>query len=219
MQNRALVFLALALSILPTLAITLSYFISAREGFVPWCVPFWDSCTSISATGREGLAFFFFKSTMIPIALLYLWYWRASNKLLNDLGARGRLIARLGLLASVALLCYVLALGAVGDNFRVTRRVGVILYFTLTYFCQLQIVYQFRRLTLPLSGAHWQMGLLLVILVLGVTTLIWDAALPHYDRVEDAFEWNIALLLHINFLLAAVGWAKLSYDPAEIRRE
>lgn len=46
----------------------------------------------------------------------------------------------------------------------------------------------------------------LFILGIGVLTLFLDALLPNYDDYEDAFEWSIALLLHINSLLAAWDW-------------
>lgn len=66
---------AVLLFILPTLAININYLIAAFEGHVPWCNPYWDSCTSISATGRQGTAFLFFKGTMLPLAFLYWYYW------------------------------------------------------------------------------------------------------------------------------------------------
>lgn len=71
---------SLVLGILPIVAINASYLIAAWEGAVPWCVPYWESCTSISATSREGFAFFFFRATMIPVVLLTMWYWIFQNK-------------------------------------------------------------------------------------------------------------------------------------------
>ena len=206
MLSRKLSLVSLVLGILPIVAINASYLIAAWEGAVPWCVPYWDSCTSISATGREGFAFFFFKATMIPVALLAIWYWILAREKLADFGYRGAAIPALGIIAAVALLCYTLALGAIGDSFQLTRRIGIIIYFTFTYLSQLQLVYQFSRLDIPEQSSLWQLLLCLVILVLGILTLVLDGLLDNYDDYEDGFEWVLALLLHCNFLIGYWSW-------------
>lgn len=203
-------FLALLLAVLPTIAIHLNYLIAASEGSVPWCVPYWQSCTSISATGRSGLAFYFFKATMLPIAVLYWLYWRAAQHRLAGQGYGGNAIVTLGGIAVVALVAYVLALGAVGDSFQLTRRIGIIFFFTFTYLCQLLILWQLNRLAIADPGRNLQLGLLLLILAIGLITVILDMVMADYGAIEDAFEWVIALLLHGNFLLAAWGWRATS---------
>ena len=45
--------LALITGLLPLVCVHTTYLIAASHGHVPWCVPYWDSCTSISATGRQ----------------------------------------------------------------------------------------------------------------------------------------------------------------------
>jgi hypothetical protein len=205
---------ALLLATVPTLAINLNYLIAASEASVPWCVPYWDSCTSISATGRHGLAYYFFKLTMLPVAAIYWLYWQDVQRSLEKHGYAGKHIFLLGRVAVIALLAYVLALGAAGDSLQLTRRIGIIFYFTFTYLCQLLVLYQSRRLALPAGNSSRQAALLLLILCIGVLTLILDSLMQDYDRVEDAFEWNIALLLHGNFLLAAIYWRQLDDKPA-----
>lgn len=201
---------AALLFVLPTLAININYLIAASEGYVPWCNPYWDSCTSISATGRQGTAFFFFKATMLPLALLYLYYWYYCSRQLWHYGYKRNTIRNLGFFAVAALVLYTISLGALGDNFRLARRIGIIFYFTLTYLCQLLITYRLMVLKQLEPSQHWQQGLSLLILSIGVLTLFLDALLPNYDDYEDAFEWSIALLMHINFLLAAWGWKNLN---------
>ena len=173
---------------------------------MPWCNPYWDSCTSISATGREGTAFYFFKATMLPMAFLYMLYWKLSNETLGVFGHRGKSIQTLGLISGVALICYILALGAVGDNFQLTRRIGVILYFTFTFLCQLLLVYRTGTLKIPDSTRRWQLLMCAFILAVGVLTLLLDQVLDNYDDYEDAFEWVIAVMIHLNFLIASWGW-------------
>lgn len=198
--------LAVLLAVLPTLFIHSNYLIAAAEGGVPWCNPYWDSCTSISATGRSGIAFYFFKATMLPVAAVYWLYWINCNRILHLLGDYKQLIRYLGTTAVLALLVYVLALGAVGDAFQLSRRIGIILYFTLTYLCQLLIASKLIRVFPHVPALRLQQGLLGLILLVGLLTLALDGLMNDYDSVEDSFEWIIALLLHANFLVAAVFW-------------
>ena len=102
MLGRNISRVSLVLGILPIVAINASYLIAAWEGAVPWCVPYWESCTSISAIVREGFAFFFFKATMIPVALLTIWYWILAQAKLADFGYRGNAIPALGIIAALA---------------------------------------------------------------------------------------------------------------------
>ena len=43
-------------------------------------------------------------------------------------------------------------------------------------------------------------------LSIGVTTLVLDAVIDNYDDYEDAFEWILALLVHLYFLVIVVTW-------------
>ncbi|MEQ8952773.1 MAG: hypothetical protein RL120_01475, partial [Gammaproteobacteria bacterium] len=202
--------LALLLGIVPAIVINLNYLIAASEGIVPWCVPYWEGCTSISATGREGTAFYFFKASMAPLAFIYAWYWLTVTACLRTIGYSGRGISVLGIIASLALLIYTLVLGAGGDYFQLTRRIGIIFYFTLVYLCQLLVVYRLGRGAVSDPSRHWQLALLTLVLLLGLLSLLLDAVLDHYDDYEDSFEWTLALLLHGNFLLGAWGWRNLA---------
>lgn len=211
MQAFRLHHLAIFIGVFPVLAININYLIAATEGFVPWCVPYWDSCTSISATGRQGTAYYFFKLTMLPAALFYLWYWAEVKRLLHTQGYQGRAVPLSGQLGAVAMMLYTVALGAVGDQFQLIRRIGIILFFTLTYLSQLLVIYRLGKLQIDHPSRDWQLWLCSLILLIGLATLLLDVNMENYDDIEDAFEWNIALLLHINFLLAAIGWKHI--DP------
>ena len=50
MQPRILVII---LTLLPLLACNGAYLLSAYEGFIPWCIPYIDGCTTISRAARS----------------------------------------------------------------------------------------------------------------------------------------------------------------------
>ena len=52
-------------------------------------------------------------------------------------------------------------------------------------------------------------GLLLLLGLLTVALDAWDEAF--YESVEDAFEWNLSLLLQSNFLLGYFVWRQAGW--------
>jgi hypothetical protein len=202
--------LALAAALTPLVTIHVTFVVSVFEGYVSWCIPYWDSCTSISRTGRNGTSYFIFKGAMLPAATLGILFWYLNSRWLYQLGAnsRGRFwIPWLGLVACVALAAYTLALGHSGDGFNLVRRTGVVLYFSLTYIAQLLISaalighprwYQSGRRLL------WLCGLALTV---GIVSVILTALVPQiYSQLDDAFEWVLALLINLHAIWIAVLW-------------
>ena len=72
-------FLPLLTALLPALAINFCYLLAASQGHVPWCIPYLEGCTSISATGRQAPESYLFRALIIPTAVLLVFYWRLSH--------------------------------------------------------------------------------------------------------------------------------------------
>ena len=125
--------LALLSAVVPFLAVQLSYLLSASTGYVDWCFPYIDSCTSISATGRKPPASYLFRATMLPSAVVMMAYWWLNHAWMASLQReRGQLrpwsnrwMLILGIVACVGLIMYVTVLGERGEAWRTQRRVGV----------------------------------------------------------------------------------------------
>ncbi len=210
--------LALATGLWPIIWIHATYLLAAAEGHVPWCFPYIDSCTSISATGRHGLAWWLFKATMLPYAVLLLLFWRAMADELIQLGdhrAAAAWIRGMGTVAAIFLVVYTVALGAVGDFFQLQRRIGIILYFSMTAFSQLLFTWRLGRLGIPDGTRTWHLGICYGFLSIGVFSLILDASIPNYDDYEDAFEWVLALIMHGYFLVMVVTLGQDSFADAK----
>jgi uncharacterized membrane protein YhdT len=216
---------ALLAALLPFLAVHLAYLAAAAAGDVPWCLPYIDSCTSISATGREPPASFLFRALMLPSAVIMMAYWWFNHAWLAALGrqhgryraAGNHAMLALGLLACTGLVLYVAVLGEAGDVWRAQRRAGTVLFFSFTFLAQLLLVAQLRHLAPQLPGVpRWLPAAMLlvcvILLALGVLTVVldvWDGA--WYDTIEDAFEWVLALLLQGNFLLGYLLWRRAGW--------
>lgn len=207
--------LAFAAALIPLLTIHLTFAVSVMEGHVSWCVPYWDSCTSISRTGRHGTAYFIFKGTMLPAALLGILFWWLNGLWLRQLGVQARRVAWipwLGFIACAALAFYTLALGHAGDGFNLTRRIGVVLYFSFTYLCQLLVS------ACLLNHPRWHasglrlLRLCQLTLAVGILSVILTAVVPDwYSQKDDAFEWVLALLINLHALWLALLWRRSGF--------
>ncbi|GAB5413902.1 MAG: hypothetical protein Cons2KO_15050 [Congregibacter sp.] len=181
------------------------------------CFPYIDSCTSISATGRHPPASFVFKGGMLVSAGLIAVFWWMHAHCLRSIGIAGAkpaVMQWLGWLAVVGLILYVTVLGEVGDWWRTQRRIGTILFFSFTFLAQLLLASMFRQSGEQLGAIGEITGrrmlriaqLMLAIGLISVGIQAVDDTL--HDRVEDAVEWQLALLLQINFLLCALFWRR-----------
>lgn len=202
-------FVALMTGLLPIIAIHTTYLVSAIQGHVPWCFPYFESCTSISATGRHGAAYYIFKGTMIPAAVLLMLYWYLTAHWLRQIGdsrGAGRAIFVIGSIGAIFLIVYTVALGAAGDDMRLQRRIGIIFYFTLTYLSQLLLVWRIGLIRPHEPTRAILYALCATALIIGLTTIGLDLSISNYDDYEDAFEWILALLVHIYFLVSVYTW-------------
>lgn len=215
----------MAAAVLPFLAVHLTYLLAAGYGQVDWCLPYVDSCTSISATGRQPPASYLFRATMLPAAVVLMAYWWLNHGWLGTLcsqaGMDGNIRLRwmlvLGLIAGLGLILYVTVLGEAGDWWARQRRAGVVLFFGFSYLAQLLFAAQLRalapllpnvqRLALSMYGLCW---LLLALGLLSVVLAAQDKSA--YEQIEDAFEWCLALLLQLNFLLGYLVWQRAGFE-------
>lgn len=204
--------LALVAGLIPLLTIHATFAVSVLEGHVSFCVPYWDSCTSISRTGREGTSYFIFKGTMLPAAALGIVFWWLNGRWLRQLGVNtwGVLwVPWLGLIAGLALGVYTLALGHAGDGFNLTRRIGVVLYFSFTFICQLLISAGLRSHPLWRHPGNRLLNLCQFTLAVGILSVMLNGVMPEfYSRRDDAFEWILALLINLHALWLAWLWRK-----------
>lgn len=123
----------------------------------------------------------------------------------------------LGTLAALFLMLYTVALGEEGNAYRLTRRIGIILSFSLTFMAQLLLV----RLLAELSNTNrfallkvWYRRLLSVLLLLlftGVLSVVLSMLLgEHYKKIENGFEWSMALMLNVFFVVLALMWRNIN---------
>ena len=121
------------IGILAIFAGNLAYLVSLNEGFVDACFPYLEGCTSISKTGRNGLAYILFKLTILPVMTLLSAYWIISFKtlkqnILNKI-LRNRVMMTSGLIGSLFGILYATFLGSDGDNLPAFKKIWYLFLF------------------------------------------------------------------------------------------
>ena len=187
--------------------------VSAWQGHVDACNPYWADCVSISRSGRHGLAYFIFKAGMLPAALLLALFWQLNAHWLKTLPAGGRQqhLTAIGWIAAIALLAYTLSLGHSGDAFYLTRRFGVVTFLGLSLIGFALLARALKQSALRQQG-KWLERSCAGILSIALFSLALDALLAErYDRLENAFEWWLVLLLILQLCWVARLWQNTAF--------
>ncbi|WP_132999919.1 hypothetical protein [Luteimonas arsenica] len=209
--------LPLAIALLLVVAAHLAWWLSLRAGHVPACIPYLEGCTSISRAARHGLGNHLFRLMVLPCAALLALHWWTTVRWLSLRGAMrgGGWLLGLGIAAAVALAVYATFLGTEGVAYRFMRRYGVVVYFGASYLAQLLFLRMGRGVGEPptrLRAAMLAVCALMLVPGLGnvaASALVADA--DARDRVENALEWQLGVLLVSWYLLQARLWWRGGY--------
>jgi len=198
--------LALTSALIPLITIHSTYLLSAYEGLVPWCLPWFEGCTSISRASRSGAAYFVFKGAMLPSIVLIMLYWWANRFWLLQLGGKPGYWWWLGVCAAFLLVLYTVALGHIGPAMHGLRRIGAVGFFGLTFIAQVGLGAALLRGACPVLG-RVLLGLSLFTLMVGLSSVLVNIFWPaRHSTMEDSFEWSLAVLLNAHSLIVAWGW-------------
>jgi hypothetical protein len=214
--------LVLLITILPLLASNTVYLLSAYEGFIPWCIPYIDGCTTISQAARSGNSIFIFRATMITYAVLLIWFWVYVQQWLNLLYGRttkvARIITWLGITGAIFLIIYIDFLGATGEVNRFMRRYGIMIFFTFTPLAQLLLLKQQYNVLPSLPGVvgryrvlQSQSVVLFLMLLIGFISILLDVLQIKTTESENIVEWNFSLLLNLYFIGMIFIWKDYCY--------
>lgn len=210
--------LPLSIALALVAATHLAWWLSVQAGHIPHCIPYLEGCTSISRAARHGLGNHLFRLMVLPCALLVGVHWWLAGRWLAGRGGGGAVMLVLGVIGAMALAVYATFLGTEGEAYRFLRRYGVIVYFGCSYLAQLLFLRR-ARATGPMDrlAGSLMLAICVAMLALGVTHVVVAALIGGtglQDRLENAFEWNLGVLLVCWFLVHARLWQREGYALA-----
>lgn len=215
--------LPLAIAATLTVAAHLALALSIDAGYVPACVPYFEGCTSISRAARHGLGNHLFRLLVLPCALLVGMHWWLSARWARAAGHAGHALFWVGLLAGVALAVYATFLGTEGQAYRFLRRYGVIVFFGSSFVAQLLFLRAAVGTgSLPRALRIGKQVVCVAMLLLGLVHVAAMAAIGGselQDKLENALEWQLGLLLVAWYALQALLWRREGYRAATDRNQ
>ena len=187
-MNRSI---SLIIFLVPIITIDISYIISSFFGYVDWCLPIIDGCTSISKVGRYGISFYLYKILVIPSVILMMYFWL---KVYLDI-YKNVFLLLLSLVACIFLIIYLIALGFDGTLYRFMREVGIFAFFVFMPLCQIWLT-----ISTPSETIKTKLFLYLLILLFIGFCFVYFYILPlDNDNYENIIEWNFAFCIFLFF--------------------
>ena len=155
-----------------------------QAGLATACFPLTDGCLSISAACRPKPVIYLFRTMMLPMSGLLIWFWILNNTLLEHAlpgqDTQRRWILSLATTGSLFLILYVLYLGTNGEMYAFLRRIGVYIFFGGTGIAQLLTTLHIRSIVLSNTTQNrrtvanlfsWKLQWLIVMFMLGAGPL------------------------------------------------
>ena len=181
--------------LVPIITISISYVISAFYGYVEWCLPIMDGCTSISKVGRYGISFYLYKILVIPSVILMIHFWL---KVYSDV-YKNIFLLLLSFIACIFLIIYLIALGFDGPIYRFMREIGIFAFFVFMPICQIWLA-----ISTPSEIIKSKFFLYLLILLFIGFCFVYFYILPmDNDNYENIIEWNFAFGIFLFFPIFA----------------
>ena len=194
--------IALTIFLIPIITISISYVISAFYGYVDWCLPIIDGCTSISKVGRYGISFYLYKVLVIPSVILMIYFWL---KVYLDV-YKNIFLLILSFIACVFLIIYLFALGFDGPIYRFMREVGIFAFFIFMPICQIWLT-----ASAPKESLKTKFFLYLLILLFISFCFVYFYILPmDNNNYENIIEWNFAFGIFLFFPIFSYSLRKIN---------
>ena len=208
--------LALATAVLPFVTAHLCYVISAKAGYIPACITYLTGCTSVSASGRHGWAFFIYKGGMIPSAMLLAAYWVLARHWLRSLGGRDpaalRAAVALGLASAAFYILYALFVGVPGELQVLLRRAGAAVHLGFAAFAQILLTREILRLPpdgrarIPAAVCRAKVACVLALAGLTLLLIPIEYLVPDKDRGQNVIEWHFTTVMVAYYVLSGSAW-------------
>ncbi len=214
-------FIPVITAVVPAVAAHVCYLLAAQSGHVPWCFPYLDSCTSISAVGRRSPESHLFRATIIPTAVFMMIYWRLNYEWLKTLntrttiGNRGMLYC--GIIASFGVILYAAVLGSIGPEYHLQRRLGVTTFYIFTFLAQLLMTLQLRgvrkRQPTPVSARVYRclVAICATVPILGLVNMVSWARYRENGSIDDAIAWTVTLFILGYFFVTYFAWKQSGF--------
>ena len=215
-------FIPVITAVVPAVAVHVCYLLAAQSGHVPWCFPYIDSCTSISAVGRKSPESHVFRGAIIPTAVFMMVYWRLNYEWFKTVNSqmpiRNRSRLYCGIIASIGVILYATVLGSIGQEYHLQRRLGVTTFYIFTFLAQLIMTLQIGRVAkrqpTPVSARVYRclVAICATVPILGLANIVSWALYREDGGIDDAIAWTVTLFILGYFFVTYFAWKQSGFQ-------
>ena len=194
----------LLVSIIPFIAIHLSFILSVQNEYLALCNPYIDGCYSISRVARQPSSIIIFKVLILVSALSLFFLWPRLFKPKHN-----KTLILIGRIGSLFLIAYIVALGEEGFLYELMRRFGVFIFYVFTLISQW--VFTFNA---EIRKERFFVYNFFINIIVYIQFLTFLVAIPfflfikNYGYIENIIEWWITLLITLWFFINFIYYKK-----------
>ena len=194
----------LLISIIPFIAIHLSFILSVQNEYLSLCNPYIDGCYSISRVARQPSSIIIFKILMLVSALSLFFLWSRLFKPKHN-----KTLVLIGRIGSLFLIAFVVALGEEGFLYELMRRFGVFIFYVFTLISQWAFTFNAE-----IRKGRFFVNNFFINIIVYMQFLTFLVAIPfflfikNYGYIENIIEWWITLLITLWFFINFIYYKK-----------
>ena len=194
----------LLVSIIPFIAIHLSFILSVQNEYLALCNPYIDGCYSISRVARQPSSIIIFKVLMLISALFLFFLW---PKLFKP--NYNKMLILIGRLGSLFLIAYIVALGEEGFFYEIMRRFGVFIFYIFTLISQWVFTFSTQMRIRRFFLKNFLINIIVFLQLLAFLFAIpFFLFVNNYGYIENIIEWWITLLITLWFFINFIYYKK-----------
>ena len=213
---KKLIVLSLVCFLLPLFTVIISYHLSVRFNLVPYCIPNFDGCTSISRVGRYEPVKYFFKPMMFLYCFFLSFYWFNLFKKLKKNNIESKFLYLIAFLSIIFLALYITFLGE-STIYSFFKRVGIYMYILLIVLSQFLesnlLIKNFKKIEKFFSYKYLKLKYILsfFLIISGLTLLpVLIIKIDNFPGIKNIISWNYFLMVQIYFYLVFLSLKKIS---------
>ncbi len=194
----------LLVSIIPFIAIHLSFILSVQNEYLSLCNPYVDGCYSISRVARQPSSIIIFKVLMLISAFFLFFLWpRLFNPNYN------KILILIGRVGSLFLIVYIVALGGEGFLYEIMRRFGVFIFYIFTLISQWVFTFNKQIRKRRFFPKNFLINIIVLFQFLSFLLAIpFFLFIKNYGYIENIIEWWITLLITLWFFINFIYYKK-----------
>ena len=206
--------LAIICFFLPITTVIISYIASVKLNLVPYCIPNFEGCTSISRAGRNVPIKYFFKIMMFFYSFFLFLYWYKLLEVIKNIKISEKKFSFFAFLSVLFFVLYIIFLGE-GKIYEFFRRVGIYIYIFFTVITQFliskKLFYKQKKIKkyFKIKFIKFNYFLSLYLIIIGIILLpILAIKIEDFPQVKNIISWNYFFLIKLYFLFSMLSFKR-----------